>query len=324
MELLNRYLHAVGARLPDAYREDIVAELRGELLSRIEDREAELHEPLTEREIVTLLKAYGHPLVVAAAYVQGQHLISPALLPFYRFAAQLLIGVDLLSHLIYIVLALLFHEPLGHVLETAANSLWIVTMYLLGVVTFSALILDRIGAGRWLAKAWSPRYLPSTKRRRLGTLILTLDALSVIILGGWMSGLLPVWTWIAWPVAAHVRPIGLWSVSGAVLLAVAVSQLSVHSIERVAPKFAFSCLVAKCVHSCIVLALAVELISARPWLYVTGLDVRVGQAFEHALDTAIAMGVGALGAAAAIALGWNAVSLIRRARRARIGVPAAA
>ncbi len=35
MELLNRYLHAVGARLPDTYREDIVAELRGELLSRI-------------------------------------------------------------------------------------------------------------------------------------------------------------------------------------------------------------------------------------------------------------------------------------------------
>lgn len=42
MELLNRYLHAVGARLPEAYREDIVAELRGELLSRIEEREGEL------------------------------------------------------------------------------------------------------------------------------------------------------------------------------------------------------------------------------------------------------------------------------------------
>src|SRR5215469_11257696 len=131
MELLNRYLHAVAARLPDAYREDIVAELRGELLSRIEDREAELRRPLTEREVVASLKAYGHPLIVAASYVHGQHLISPALLPFYRFAAQLFIGADLLAHFIYIVLALLFREPVGHVLGTAANSLWIVTMYLL-------------------------------------------------------------------------------------------------------------------------------------------------------------------------------------------------
>ena len=41
MELIERYLKAVGAQLPAAGREDILAELRDLLMSRVEEREAD-------------------------------------------------------------------------------------------------------------------------------------------------------------------------------------------------------------------------------------------------------------------------------------------
>jgi len=324
MELLNRYLHAVGARLPERYREDIVAELRGELLSRIEEREAELCRPLTEAEVVALLKACGHPLVVAASYVHGEHLISPALLPFYRFTAKVLIGVAVLVHFIYVVVALLFRESLGHVLGTAVNSLWIVSMYLLGGVTFGALIFDRIGAGRWLARAWSPRYLPRAPRRRAVGALLALDAVAVVALAGWVSGAIPVWTWIARPVAVHVHPIGLWSAAGTVLLLAAVSMLATHAIERSVPRFALACLVAKLLQSLAVLSLAVVLVADRPWLQVSNVDPAVGRAFAAALDLTMEIGVGVLAAAAAVGLGLNLIRLLRWARRTGVHVHAAA
>jgi hypothetical protein len=315
MELLNRYLHAVGARLPDAYQEDIVAELRQELLSRIEEREAGLQRPLTEAEVVSLLKACGHPLVVAASYVHGQHLITPALLPFYRFAAQVVIGADLLAHFIYIVGALIFHKPLGQVLSTAWNSLWIVTMYLLGTVTFSALLLDRIGAAKWLAKAWSPRYLPRSSRRRPASVILALDCIAVLGLAAWVSGILPVLTWFAWPLAVRVKPIALWSVAGAVLLLVALAQLATHVAERWTPRLALPCLLSKLIQNVVVLSLAGLLTAARPWVHVSGLDVKALQAFQSALQFAMAIGVGVVTASAAVALAVNARRLSRQACR---------
>lgn len=324
MELLNRYLHAVGARLPEAYREDIVAELRGELLARIEEREGELRRHLTEPELVALLKACGHPLVVAASYVHGEHVISPALLPFYRFAVQALIGVDVLVHLIYVTGALIFRESAGHVLATAANSLWIVTMYLLGVVTFSALVLDRLGAARWLAKAWSPRYLPRSERRSPARIVLVLDTVALIVLAGWVTGVIPIWRWIAWPVGSQVHPTAPWSVAGTVLLLIAAAQLATHLLERWRSRLALPCLLAKLVQNVAVLALAGALISAQPWIRVSGLDPTVGQAFAHALGTTMNIAIGVLVGSATIALLVNTLRLTRRLRRLSIRGPAAA
>ena len=317
MELLNRYLHAVGARLPEAHREDIVAELRQELLSRIEERVAELHRTLNEAELVALLKAYGHPLVVAASYLQGQHFISPALLPFYRFAAQVVIGADLLAHFVYVVVALIFHEPVAQVLSTAWNSLWLVTMYLLGTITFSALLLDRTGAAKWFAKAWSPRYLPRLARRRPASAILVLDCIAVLGLAGWISGVLPVRTWFALSPAVQVTPIALWSVAGAILLLVAIVQLATHVAEGWMPQLSLPCLLSKLFQNAVVLSLVGVLIAARPWTYVSGLDIKGSQAFQGVLELVIAIALGVLTASTAVALAANVLRLRRLARRRR-------
>ena len=48
--MIDRYLNAVAAQLPQDERADIVAELRDLILSRFEAKEEELGRPLTEDE----------------------------------------------------------------------------------------------------------------------------------------------------------------------------------------------------------------------------------------------------------------------------------
>ena len=51
MDLVERYLAAVARELPEAQRDDIVAELRDILLSQFEEKEAELGRPLERPQV---------------------------------------------------------------------------------------------------------------------------------------------------------------------------------------------------------------------------------------------------------------------------------
>lgn len=88
MDLLDRYLAAVAALLPRAQRQDIAAELRDLLLSRMEEKEAELGRPLERAEREAVLKAFGHPIAVAGRFGTPRALIGPELYPFYVFAVK--------------------------------------------------------------------------------------------------------------------------------------------------------------------------------------------------------------------------------------------
>ncbi|WP_334161979.1 hypothetical protein [Phenylobacterium sp.] len=81
MDLVERYLAAIGRELPEGHRADITAELRDELLSKIEEREAAAGRALDRRELERLLVEFGHPLVVAHRYRRIQHLVGPAVFP---------------------------------------------------------------------------------------------------------------------------------------------------------------------------------------------------------------------------------------------------
>ena len=68
MELLDRYLQAVRKYLPLRRQDDIIAELRANMESQIEDRESELGRSLTQGEFDDFLRKIGHPMVVASRY----------------------------------------------------------------------------------------------------------------------------------------------------------------------------------------------------------------------------------------------------------------
>jgi hypothetical protein len=89
MELLDRYLEAVKKHLPWQRQDDIIAELRANLESQLEEKEAELGRPLTAAEAEAWLKQLGSPLQVAAGYKPQQYLIGPTIFPTYSYVLQL-------------------------------------------------------------------------------------------------------------------------------------------------------------------------------------------------------------------------------------------
>src|SRR5260370_13171448 len=89
MELIDRYLQAVGFWLPKAQKQDIVAELSEDISSQMEEKEAELGRKLNESEVEAILKQLGSPIVVANRYLPQLHLIRPLLLPIYWLERQM-------------------------------------------------------------------------------------------------------------------------------------------------------------------------------------------------------------------------------------------
>jgi len=93
MDLLRRYLQAVGTYLPKSQQDDILKELGENLRSQMEDKEAELGRPLNEDEVAAILKKHGHPMFVAAHYRQTRRLIGSTLFPVYWFVMKIILGI---------------------------------------------------------------------------------------------------------------------------------------------------------------------------------------------------------------------------------------
>jgi hypothetical protein len=112
MDLLDRYLQAVKKHLPWKRQDDIIAELRANLESQLEDKEAELGRPLTPAEAEAWLKQLGSPAQVASHYQPQQYLIGPGLFPTYRYVMQLAFAWALIIYSIVTVVQV-FAGPLS-------------------------------------------------------------------------------------------------------------------------------------------------------------------------------------------------------------------
>ena len=96
MELIERYLQAVKFALPQEQRDDIIKELRDNLLSQIEEKEAELGHPLSEDEQVELLKKLGSPMRLASRYRKQQYMIGATMFPIYWKVLKASLGLAFL------------------------------------------------------------------------------------------------------------------------------------------------------------------------------------------------------------------------------------
>src|ERR1700710_1119790 len=87
-DLLERYLQAVGEYLPEATKDDTLAELRANLLEQMDAGEEELERPLEVGDVAAILRAHGKPEVVAVRYLPQRSLIGPSVFPFYLFTLK--------------------------------------------------------------------------------------------------------------------------------------------------------------------------------------------------------------------------------------------
>lgn len=84
MKLIDRYMNALAQYLPQERREEIVRELRANVMDKLDALADEHGRTATDDEISQLLLSLGHPQKVAAAYLPPQQLVANELLPFYK------------------------------------------------------------------------------------------------------------------------------------------------------------------------------------------------------------------------------------------------
>lgn len=148
--------------LPREQRADILAELRQDLESQIEDREAELGRTLTDAEIAEILKKRGHPAMVAGPYLPQHYLIGPVLYPLYVFVLRLVLLWTLIP--VFVLTAPIIYATAGRagpmLTELARLPTALFTAF--GVITliFIGIEKSRKPAMSALCGNWDPLTLP--------------------------------------------------------------------------------------------------------------------------------------------------------------------
>ncbi len=190
MELLERYLQAVGKHLPAKGREDMVAEMRANLLSEIEEREEVEGRPLNEDELAAVLEAHGMPVVVATRYLPQRSLIGPAMFPFYWYTIKRSFPLVVLAYvMVQGARILIAGQPLS-ILPDAIWHFWTVALTFWAITTMGFALFDYLqqNYGSKTQPKWSVRELPKLQpeEKRPSIVHGVADLIVSIIMVGWL------------------------------------------------------------------------------------------------------------------------------------------
>ena len=312
MDLIDRYLATVGVMLPLSQRKDILDELRDVLMNHVEEKQAELGRPLNAGEEADLLRAFGHPVAVAARYGRGQYLIGPELFPLYALAVKFFLAIVAVSAVITgIVTAVADPGQPGSGIGAALGVMVRGAIDDIGVLTIIAAVLQHQNVSLKFLNDWNPRDLPKRLRRPIFRPQSRIDHVggvvtqTVFIL--WWTGVInvavpyvtyiplkvgqrldlaraPIWDVLFWPVVGFTL-IGL--VLNLLKLAGKADRSSVHGLDLVRD----------------VVALVIALIALRAshWIEVSGVGIPAQTLAEIAHGVNIGLQVALIVAAVAAA-----------------------
>ncbi|RYZ10523.1 MAG: hypothetical protein EOO70_10365, partial [Myxococcaceae bacterium] len=187
-DLLERYLTAVERRLPSgdgkakARTADIVAELREVLSSKIEDKEEQAGRAATRDEVAGVLKAFGHPVVVASRYGGHDYVIGPGYYPWFWHVQRIAVGGALVIGFgIATVRGLGSDEPMRAAMRGIGSALEI-ALVAFAVVTALFIAAERCKLDMKWADKWDPTHLPRDNIRQPKTLFETAVQLAVDVI----------------------------------------------------------------------------------------------------------------------------------------------
>jgi hypothetical protein len=169
MELVERYLQAVKFWLPRDKQDDIIAELREDMRSEIEEKEAALGHPLDKGELEALLKRRGPPVVVAGRYLPQRHLIGPVWFPIYWLVLRLAMTFFIVPWLV-VWLILVLNSPAyraahpGLAIFGTLSTLWTTIWVQFAIITIIFAALDRYQTRPFIVQ-WKPSQLAPLKKR---------------------------------------------------------------------------------------------------------------------------------------------------------------
>jgi len=173
MELVNRYVHQVGRRLPKQLRDDVKVELRSLLLDALEERtglEASDETAFSEDDQVAILEEFGPPAQMAAKYQpQPRHVIGPKVYNLYLVVVAAVIGAALLASIVSTAVSGLYADSVRvDILELLGQGLvrfFNIALSGIGSTTLVFAVLERVIPNDEFKlddeEEWSPRNLPA-------------------------------------------------------------------------------------------------------------------------------------------------------------------
>jgi len=168
MELIDRYLQAVGFWLPREKRGDIIAELSEEIRSQAEVREREAGRKLDDPELAAILRRLGPPMTIASRYLPQRSLIGPVVFPAYVLVLKI-VFVCCAAPQVLLLLGLwpfgAGHpgEPWLTALGRAGSATWLSLLSAGGLVTLIFAVIEGVAARTKPASDWDPLKLPPVR-----------------------------------------------------------------------------------------------------------------------------------------------------------------
>lgn len=166
MDLVERYVYAVGRRLPARQRADIELELKSLIQDSLDARTGGA--AATEADAVAVLKELGHPAKVAANYSQaGRYLIGPRLFEIYRIVLPIVVAAAAFGLVMAFIVesaALAGVTDVARLISKLISNLIDGCISAVGSVTIIFAIIERLMPEGTLltgpVRDWDPRGLP--------------------------------------------------------------------------------------------------------------------------------------------------------------------
>lgn len=142
---MDRYIYAVGRKLPKKMRADIERELKSNLLDALEEK-TNGREP-TEQDVLELLNEFGDPDKVAAEYMPGnKYVIGPELYDLYKFiigiaSIAITIGLTVALMVSVVMKDVMWLNPLQNIAQFF-GSLFSAIVSMVGTVTLVFLLIQ--------------------------------------------------------------------------------------------------------------------------------------------------------------------------------------
>lgn len=175
MDLINRYIYAVGKRVPRKQRKDIEKELLSSIYDTLDDTFGKKDE-YTESEIELVLHQFGDPLDVAVGYQKNSgYLIGPELINTYFMLVKIVSGAVALGLLVSFVVGLF--TPELTVAKFMLDFLALIPSLIMGIITAIGFItvifylIERNVPGYQLKGViekikWNPKDLPKVPNEK--------------------------------------------------------------------------------------------------------------------------------------------------------------
>ena len=267
MQVLDRYLAAVARNLPKAQAADIAAELRDNLLSEIEEKEAVLGRKLSAKELDALLIGFGHPLTVAARYRKTRYLIGPEIYPFWVATLRVVFGILAALVAVGLVIRIASGDASPERVVAGLAGVWSFAFVVFGVLTLVFAVMEWAGKGR-MKLAWSPRQLPPprTPGRKPIQIVSEMVAGALVIL--WWTGVVQFAALVPIPPFVHIHLAHVWSGLFWPILAYWSVEVAINGLELARPHWTrlnAGLSAAKNIAGCVIL---VRLLQAGHWIDV--------------------------------------------------------